>query len=224
MIPAGTARESVSRSPLSFEEIMRSLARRQWVAAAATLVVALGAASVSVPGADLDAARKKAEPCGACHGADGNGATPGTPSLAGMPTFYTHWQLIMYRDGRRRDPQMSPFAVNLSDADMADLAAYYAAQPPRPRPARIDAARAAVGQPLAQQQNCTSCHGPRLMGQQGVPRLAGQDFDYLLKRLRGYKSKTTSDLDGMMTMVAQPLTEADIENLVHFMASLATQP
>jgi cytochrome c553 len=223
MIPAGTARESVSRSPLSFEEIMRSLARRQWVAAA-TLVVALGAASVSVPGADLDAARKKAEPCGACHGADGNGATPGTPSLAGMPTFYTHWQLIMYRDGRRRDPQMSPFAVNLSDADMADLAAYYAAQPPRPRPARIDAARAAVGQPLAQQQNCTSCHGPTLMGQQGVPRLAGQDFDYLLKRLRGYKSKTTSDLDGMMTMVAQPLTEADIENLVHFMASLATQP
>jgi cytochrome c553 len=201
---------------------MRSLARRQWVAAAATLVVALGAASMSVPGADLDAARKKAEPCGACHGADGNGATPGTPSLAGMPTFYTHWQLIMYRDGRRRDPQMSHFAVNLSD--MADLAAYYAAQPPRPRPARIDAARAAAGQPLAQQQNCTSCHGPRLMGQQGVPRLAGQDFDYLLKRLRGYKSKTTSDLDGMMTMVAQPLTEADIENLVHFMASLATQP
>ena len=62
------------------------------------------------------------------------------------------------------------------------------------------------------------------MGQQAVPRLAGQDFDYLLKRLRGYKSKTTSDLDGMMTMVAQPLTDADVENLMHFMASLATAP
>ena len=224
MVPAGAAREAAQPSLLSFTEIMRRVVARRRQVAVATLVVALGAASANVSGADLDAARKKAEPCGACHGADGNGATPGTPSLAGMPTFYTHWQLIMYRDGRRRDPQMSPFAVNLSDADMAYLAAYYAAQPPRARPARIDTARAAAGQPIAQQQNCTSCHGPRLMGQQGVPRLAGQDFDYLLKRLRGYKSKTTSDLDGMMTMVAQPLTEADIENLVHFMASLATAP
>jgi cytochrome c553 len=194
------------------------------VAAASTLIVVLAAASADLPGADLEAGRKKAEACGACHGADGNAAIPGTPSLAGMPTFYTHWQLIMYRDGRRRDPQMSPAAVNLSDADMADLAAYYAAQPSRSRPAAIDAARAAAGQPLAQQHNCISCHGPRLLGQQGVPRLAGQDFEYLLKRLRGYKAKTTSDLDGMMTMVAQPLSAADIDNLVHFMASLGTQP
>jgi len=189
-----------------------------------TLVVVVMAPRTDAPGGDLEGARKKAEPCAACHGADGNASIPGTPSLAGMPNFYTHWQLIMYRDGRRRDPQMSPFAVNLSDADMADLAAYYATQIPRTRPAVIDPRRAASGQPLALQHNCISCHGPRLLGQQGVPRLAGQDFDYLLKRLRGYKSKTTSDLDGMMTMVAQPLTEADIENLVHFMAGLATQP
>jgi cytochrome c553 len=59
------------------------------------------------------------------------------------------------------------------------------------------------------------------MGQQQVPLLAGQDFDYLLKRLRGYKAKTTSDLDGMMTMVAQSLTDEDIETLVHFMVSVA---
>jgi cytochrome c553 len=54
-----------------------------------------------------------------------------------------------------------------------------------------------------------------------VPLLAGQDFDYLLKRLRGYKAKTTSDLDGMMTMVAQSLSEEEIQNLVHFMAGAA---
>jgi cytochrome c553 len=139
-----------------------------------------------------------------------------------MPAFYTHWQLIMYRDGRRRDPQMSPLAANLTDADMADLAAYYAAQAPAagPRPAAIDPARAEAGRPLAQAYHCTSCHGPDLRGQQAVPRLAGQDFDYLLKRLRGYRAKTTSDLDGMMTMVAQPLSDADIENLTHFLASL----
>lgn len=186
------------------------------------LLAAVLASPPDTRSADLEAGRKKAEPCAACHGPDGNAAIPGTPSLAGMPPFYTHWQLIMYRDGRRRDPQMTPFGVNLTDADMADLAAYYAAQVPRRRPAAIDPARAAAGRPLANAQYCTSCHGPTLLGQQAVPRLAGQDFAYLLKRLRGYKEKTTSDLDGMMTMVAQPLTEADIENLTHFMASLGS--
>jgi cytochrome c553 len=190
------------------------------ILAVATLAVVLAAASAPAPGADVEAGRKKAEACAACHGPDGNATIPGTPSLAGMPPFYTHWQLIMYRDGRRRDAQMSPFAVNLSDADMADLSAYYSTQPPRRRPAAIDAARAAAGRALAEAQHCTSCHGPTLLGQQAVPRLGGQDFGYLLKRLSGYKAKTTSDLDGMMTMVAQPLTDADVENLTHFMASL----
>lgn len=167
---------------------------------------------------DVEAGRKKAEPCVACHGLGGHAVTPGTPSLAGMPVFYTHWQLIMFRDGRRHDPQMTPFVEKLTDADLGDLAAYYAAQVPRRRPAEIDAAKAAAGRPLAQTHHCTSCHGPALMGQQQVPLLAGQDFSYLLKRLRGYRTKTTSDLDGMMTMVSQSLSDEDIENLVHFIA------
>jgi len=172
----------------------------------------------------VEAGRRKAEVCAACHGPGGNGAIPGTPSLSGMPPFYTHWQLNMYRDGRRRDPQMTPFAERLSDADMADLSAYFAAQPATARPAAVDAARAAAGAPLAQALHCTSCHGPTLMGQQAVPRLAGQDFAYLDKRLRGYKNRTTSDLDGQMTATAQPLSEADIEALVHFIASARPQP
>jgi cytochrome c553 len=84
--------------------------------------------------ADLEAGRRKAEPCAACHGRDGNAPLSGTPSLAGQPVYFTHWQLIKYRDGRRKDPVMAPFAAILSDADMADLSAYYAAQRPRRRP------------------------------------------------------------------------------------------
>ena len=61
------------------------------------------------------------------------------------------------------------------------------------------------------------------MGQLQIPRLAGQDLDYLVKRLRGYKAKTTSDLDGMMTMVAQSLSDEDVENLVHFLASMPAE-
>jgi len=184
----------------------------------AVLLAATLATAVRAPGGDPESGRRKAEACAACHGPGGDATTPGTPSIAGMPPIYTHWQLIMYRDGRRRDPQMSPIAEKMSDEDMADLAAYYAAQPPRRRPARIDPQRAAAGARVAQAQHCTSCHGAALLGQQGVPRLAGQDFDYLMKRLRGYRTKTTSDLDGMMTMVSQSLSDEDIENLVHFMA------
>ena len=140
-----------------------------------------------------------------------------------MPAWFSHWQLIMFRDGRRKDPQMAPFAANLSDTDMSELSAFYAAQVARAKPAQTDPRRVAAGQTLAQNNNCLSCHGPGLMGQNLVPRVAGQDAAYLKKRLAGYRTKTTSDLDGMMTMIAQSLSDEDIENLVHFMASVAPQ-
>jgi cytochrome c553 len=170
--------------------------------------------------ADVEAGRRKAEPCVACHGPDGNATIPGIPSLAGQPVFYTHWQLIKFQDGRRKDPRMSPFAEHLATEDMADLAAYYQAQTPRRRAADTDPARVAAGRKLAALHHCTSCHRPGLTGQQQVPRLAGQDYDYLLKLLRGFRAKTASDLDGTMTVAVQPLGDEDIVNLVHFIASL----
>jgi len=183
------------------------------------LIVSI-AAEVSAQGGDLAAGRRKAEPCGACHGADGNATIPGMPSLAAQPAWFTHWALIKFRDGRRKDPVMSPLAANLSDADMADLSAYYAAQPPRPRTQVVDVAKANDGKRLATLHNCTSCHRPDLSGQHQVPRVAGQDLAYLLKLLRAYKAQTAGDLEGLMTQAAQPLSEADIENLAHFMATV----
>jgi cytochrome c553 len=188
-------------------------------------LVVLGAlAAAPVPAADLDTGRRLAEACARCHGADGNATLPGTPSLAGQPAWFTHWALIKFRDGRRKDPLMSPFAANLSDADMADLAAYYAAQPPRARPQVVDAAKAAAGQRLAVSNQCTSCHRGDLSGRHQVPRLAGQDLEYLRKMLRAYRAGTAGDLEGLMTIAAQPLSDADIENLAHYLASLAPAP
>ncbi len=114
--------------------------------AGASIALAL-LATVGAPAhaADVEAGKRKAEACGACHGADGNATIPGTPSLAGQPVYFTHWQLIKYRDGRRKDPQMSPLAKNLTDTDMADLAAYFAAQRALPRPATTDPAKVAEG-------------------------------------------------------------------------------
>ena len=185
--------------------------------------VALLLAAAVAPAADPEAGRRKAQVCAACHGPDGNATIPGTPSLAGQPVFFTHWQLIKYRDGRRKDPQMSPLAEKLDDTDMADLAAFYAAQPPRARPAATDAARVAAGRQLAELHHCTSCHRPGLTGQQQAARLAGQDFDYLLRLLRGFKARTASDLDGTMTVATQPLQDDEIVSLVHFLASLGAE-
>jgi cytochrome c553 len=178
----------------------------------AVLVLALVLWAFTSDAADVETGRRKSAPCAACHGPDGNAMLPGTPTLAGQPTFFTHWQLIKYRDGRRKDEQMSPFAQNLSDEDMADLAAFYAAQAPRPRASAVDPAKVAAGRMLVDRHHCTSCHMPTLAGQQQVPRLAGQDL--------GFRAGTASDLDGTMTMAAKPLTPAEVDELAHYLASL----
>ena len=183
------------------------------------VLLVLTSTAVSPVGAqDLEAGRRKAEPCGACHGADGNATLVGTPSLAAQPAWFTHWTLIKFRDGRRKDPVMSPFATNLTDADMADLSAYYAAQPARRRPQVVDAAKAASGRELLSRHQCTSCHRPDLTGQNQVARVVGQDLQYLVKLLRAYKTQTAGDLEGLMTQAAQALSDADIEDLAHAMA------
>jgi len=186
----------------------------------AVLIAAVALSGARVDAADVEAGRRKSAPCASCHGADGNATIPGTPSLAAQPTYFTHWQLIKFRDGRRKDAQMSPFAVNLTDEDMGDLAAFYAAQPARARDSVVDPSRAAAGRELVDRHHCSSCHTPTLAGQQQVPRLAGQDLQYLLKLLRGFKAKTASDLDGTMTMAAQPLTPEEVDSLAHYLASL----
>src|SRR5215831_232624 len=74
----------------------------------------------------------KAEPivnsvCAACHGADGNSPIPANPSLAGQHASYIYKQLSDYKAGRRKNAVMSGMVANLSDADMRNLAAYFAA-------------------------------------------------------------------------------------------------
>ncbi len=189
-------------------------------AGAAPFFPVSGVHAQSPPAARIEAGRAKAAPCGACHGPDGNATIPGTPSLAGQPTFFTHWQLIKFRDGRRKNEPMRPFVDALTDADLGDLAAFYAAQKATRRPAQLDPQKIEDGKKAAALYHCTSCHKPDLSGNQQVPRLAGQDLDYLRKMIRGFKEKTASDLDGTMTMSAQPLREDDIEILAQYAASL----
>jgi len=192
---------------------------RHFLLALVAGVTALAATPVA-DAADAEAGRRKAEPCAPCHGPSGNSTMPTVPSLASQPPTFTYYQLVMFKRDKRRDPQMTPFAMNLSDADMQDLAAYYAAQTPASPPAVGAVATAEAGERLVKQHFCSSCHTPALMGQKHIPRLAGQQQEYLLKQLRGFKAQTAADLDGSMTMSAQPLSEQDIELLADYLAHL----
>jgi cytochrome c553 len=76
--------------------------------------------------ADKQAGRAKAAACALCHGPNGISALADTPNLAGQPALYVEAQLKNYRSGARRHEVMSLIAKPLSDADIADLAAWYA--------------------------------------------------------------------------------------------------
>ena len=195
------------------------------VGVAAFVSVALGGdASAQMVNGDVEAGRKKAEVCVACHGANGNAADASVPSLAGQVPLYTYYQLIQFREGRRVDPRMTPFVAKLTDDDMQDLAVYYAGLTPTPGPAVVDRAKAEDGWRASGRHHCESCHRPRFVGQNQVPRLSALSSEYLVRQLRGYKAQTRADTDFAMTMAAQPLSEADIEGIAHYIAALARTP
>jgi len=75
------------------------------------------------------AGETKSETCVACHGDDGKGIAPNFPMLAGQYEDYLRHALTQYRDGARQQALMNGIAADLSDQDIADLAAYYASKP-----------------------------------------------------------------------------------------------
>ena len=88
------------------------------------LVLSLAACSGPSP----ELGKEKSVVCQSCHGVDGNSTDPQFPRLAGQYEDYLVRALTDYRSGQRRNPIMSGFAVGLSDADIANLAAYFARQ------------------------------------------------------------------------------------------------
>lgn len=82
------------------------------------------AANVAVAG-DAAAGKAKSATCAGCHGAAGISAAPNFPNLAGQKEAYLVKQLKDFKSGARKDPMMAGMAAPLSDADIANLAAYY---------------------------------------------------------------------------------------------------
>lgn len=169
---------------------------------------------------DLEAGRTKAKVCASCHGADGNSAAGNFPNLAGQTWRYIYVQLKDFKEGRRSDPVMSPMAAPLSREDMIDIANFYAAQVPAPSTFKTDDAKVRLGKAKADETLCAMCHLGGFSGQNEIPRVAGQQYAYVVKQLKDFKARTRTNDAGNMTSVAQTLSDADIENLGHYIASL----
>lgn len=190
---------------------------------AAFLFCATGFAAFAVlpaAGQNVEAGAKKAEPCTACHGPNGNSADGKFPILAGQTARYIYLQLKDFKEGRRSEPTMEPFVKDLSRDDMFDLAAFFAAQRPRPPQFDPDETRAARGKRKAEETLCTMCHLGAYQGQNEIPRLAPQQYAYIVKQLQDFKARRRTNDAGNMTAVARTLSDSDIEDLGHFLTSL----
>ena len=170
--------------------------------------------------ADLAAGRAKAQSCAACHGSDGNSTRSEIPVLAAQSARYVYLQLKDYKEGRRKDPVMQAIAAPLSRQDMLDLGEYFAAQKPKPVAFEASPERVARGRKKAAETLCTMCHLGGFSGQNEIPRVAGQRPEYVIKELQAFKARTRSNDAGSMTSVARTLSEQDILDLAHYIATL----
>jgi cytochrome c553 len=169
---------------------------------------------------DAIAGKEKAQVCAACHGEKGVSSIQGTPHLAAQPQLSIFYQLLQFRDQRRKGGGMEAIAATLSEQDMRDIAAHYASQQPPIAHAGGDAEKIARGQQIAQQQYCSSCHGAQLQGQKHVPRLSGQSTEYFVTQLRNLRSGARADMDGTMASAARSLTDEEIEAMAVYTRSL----
>jgi cytochrome c553 len=166
--------------------------------------------------------------CAACHGSDGNSPIPSNPMLAGQHPEYLFKQLRNYKSGERNNPIMAGIAASLSEQDMRDVSAFYAAQKPRQGAAR-DAKLAGAGQRLYRGGNATSgiaacagCHSPSGAGIPAqYPRLKGQHADYTIAQLKAFRAgERANDENGMMRDVALRMTDQDIAAVAEYLQGL----
>ena len=191
-----------------------------------TTILMTGVSAQGIAG-DPAAGQAKAQACVACHGADGNSANSGFPSLAGQVPGYIAGQLAAFKSGKRANAIMMGLAQPLSAEDMADLDAWYASQTIAPRSISKDQlALASEGESLYRGGSaelavpaCMACHGPAGRGMpSNYPRVAGQWPEYLEGQLLAFKSGARAGK--IMGPIAHRLSAQQIHALSVYMSAL----
>ena len=183
-------------------------------------MLAMTGISAQSQAADIEAGHAKAEACIACHGVGGNSVVPMFPVLAGQNARYLYLELRDFKAGARKNAMMSPMAANLSKDDMQDLAAYFADQKPISIPFKADPERVKLGFAKTQEVLCSMCHLGGMKGQNEIPRLSNQHYDYTFKQLSDFKAHERHNDAGNMTSVAKTLSDEDIINISHYISNL----
>lgn len=186
-----------------------------------------------VRGGDVARGKKLQEDCAQCHGEAGNTDTPDVPDLGGQNPLYVYKQLADYRAGTRTSSIMNEAAKSLSDRDMADLAAFYAAQKPfRAAPqsaSRAEAIKlATVGDGVRLIPACEACHGDRGAknpGYYGLPVLQDQKFQDMTVQLMAFRSgERANDVYRVMRQVCKTLTDTEIAALAAYYSGTLVKP
>jgi cytochrome c553 len=167
---------------------------------------------------------KAQEVCGACHGEQGVSPAPENPHLAGQSGAAIYKQLNDYRTGSRAHQLMTDIAKALDEPTLADVAAYYAAQPKRnPNPTTLAESPPAIvhlvelGDPSRNIPPCAACHRPGSGGPIETPILAEQGQEYIVRQLKLYASgERRNDVYGRMRIIAAKLTPGEIDGLAAY--------
>jgi cytochrome c553 len=165
--------------------------------------------------------QEKVALCVSCHGPGGNSATPGTPSIAGQPKLFMENQLVLFREGIRKSPIMTPLMAGISDKEIQQLSDHFSKQAVKPESSSVDKKLFTQGQALAKKLRCGVCHLSDFSGQKQMPRLAGQREDYLQSEMLAYRANQRPDTT--MTAALYGVKDDEIKALAHFL-SRSTPP
>jgi cytochrome c553 len=170
------------------------------------MLMTLVAAFVQASAAQAEAIEEKAAICSTCHGEKGVPIDKVTPIIWGQMEGYIYLQLRDFKSGARANDLMQAVVADLTKDDLKALAAYFAAKPwpdlQQPSASK-DVAAAALA--LNTSVGCTGCHLGDYQGDSTVPRLAGQQHEYMDKTINEFRDRTRANNPGMSDlMIASP--------------------
>lgn len=180
---------------------------------------------------DSKAGEKKIAMCIGCHGIVGYQASfpqvHKVPKISGQGEKYIASALHAYKKGERKHPTMQGVADSLSDQDIADVAAYYAASgvvAGAPAPAKA-ADGSAKAMELVEKGGCTACHGENFSApiDPAYPKIAGQHNDYLFVALKSYKREGNALIgrsNAIMGGIAKQFSNAELKELANYVGGL----
>ena len=164
--------------------------------------------------------------CAACHTSDGSRGSPANPIIQGQHPEYLAKQLTEFKDGKRANPIMQGMAAALSDADMKNVAAFYAGKQPKPGFAK-NKDEVKLGEKIYRGgiadrmvPACAGCHGPSGAGiPVQYPRLSGQHADYTAAQLNAFRSGARANSPQMIGVAAK-MNDKEIKAVSDYIAGL----